>query len=318
MIQMKVESPVTVAVFGDVHLIDTPPSCRKDDYYEAMLSKLDTILSTNDAVVGLGDLFHRPAIPFAAFRKVVKLLLKHRKAGKTIWVIIGNHDVAHYNAGTLNHSALGLLDMLTLVRVVHDRATVGPVTFHVVPFARKAKFPQNVAGEHSVVLGHCFFEQSLDPGYSITREEVANSGARLVLLGHDHESYPDAVFGGTTLVRMGSLCRNTSHAYNLKRQVEYLRLHVDPVKGLTGWERQPVPALPAADVFNEAAFEKPDANPVTYVTNLTAVMERFQKLSARGSGQQYTMRQALQDVEAPAEVVGYLDEVYSRLGRVLR
>ena len=106
-----------IAFVGDAHLIETPPKSRKDDYFAAVISKINWIMDTNDVIVFLGDVFERSVMSIPSFHKVAIEILKRRKQGKRIFSILGNHDIPHYQAQSLSRTSLGLMNSLGLIKL---------------------------------------------------------------------------------------------------------------------------------------------------------------------------------------------------------
>lgn len=52
------EQEKRIAVVIDPHLVERNPRCRKDNFFEAALGKLEYLAQNNDYVVIAGDLFH--------------------------------------------------------------------------------------------------------------------------------------------------------------------------------------------------------------------------------------------------------------------
>ena len=95
-----------VAIICDPHIMERNPRCRKDNYLEAVIKKLDFVAKHSDKVIVAGDLFHIYSNSTFLFNKVYSLFSKH--LNKFI-VIPGNHDIFHNNYAFLDKTSVGSL-----------------------------------------------------------------------------------------------------------------------------------------------------------------------------------------------------------------
>ncbi len=94
-------------LMSDLHLRDTPPENRKDDYYLAMHDKLDCIRSLaieyNAEILDGGDLFHKWKASPWLLGWAIEHLPDH------ITTVPGNHDLPGHNMANLEKSGLHVL-----------------------------------------------------------------------------------------------------------------------------------------------------------------------------------------------------------------
>lgn len=293
-----------VAVVGDVHLADSSPRSWKADYFSTVLSELEFICKENDIVLFLGDVFHKPTLSNLGELRLIKLLAPF--AGK-VFSIVGNHDIYNMSLDSMPRTALQKFSELGLIRIF-ESMTIGGVFFEGLPMIRNPIIPP-AKTNCSVLLGHFFFEQALDPGFSITGADIEKKGHKVILLGHDHEPHPPMKIDGTLLVRPGSLTRNTSHKYNLSRQPTYIRISVDD-RGIVGIATLEIPAPIPSEVFNAEAFTAVTSSSVTFLANIKEMLAVFQKSSAKTATM--TIKNALTELKAPESVVECIRGVHER------
>lgn len=296
-----------IGIVGDQHLQETPPRSRKDDYFAQCLAELDYVLSENDYTIMLGDLFHRPSLNDESKQELANMLLKHRMAKKRIHSIVGNHDIFNMNMSSLARGSLGLMAKVGLLKLIGSEQIEG-LLIETIEMKRKPTVPTTEYSP-SILLGHVFFESSLDPKMSITREQVEKCGFDYLFLGHDHEPYKPMQFGKTIVMRPGSLCRNTSHAYNLNRQPCYVQLVLEQGK-IVSVETKEVPAPLPSEIFNDDAFKKPNSSTYAFVQNVQEILKGFERMAE--SKQAFTLRKALEEVKAPEPVQIYLKSLHER------
>ena len=306
-----------VAVVGDVHLNDSTPRSRNDaDYLGTLLDKLGHIYDENDVVIFIGDLFEKPTLSYVALRRIMAFFLLR---GKASYAIMGNHDLPNLNAHSLPRTALGLLETLNLIRILPESGgplTLGPLEFHVVPFGAMAMMPpEKPGGRVNILLGHCFYENGLDLEYSLKRADLQDCGYDYVFLGHDHSPYEPSRVGNTQLVRLGSVCRNTSEAHHLRRTPSYFRFELD--QGVSGVSIQPIPCLPAPEVFSPEVFEARETGALDTVS-IGSLLERFHKWSDSHIGARLTVLGVLKSMGAPDDLVQYIHDKYQALGMTLK
>jgi len=308
-----------IAIVGDSHLTDVSPKERIDpDYFGTILDKIRAIYENNDIIIHLGDLFDKPTLNHSALNRIFSFFLEMRN--KRIFSIIGNHDVPHLNSNLLFRTTLGHLDTLGFVRVVDENFKAGGISFDVVKFGSIAHIP--LEKKSDFLIGHCFFENEFDPDYSLKMKEVSESGYKNVFLGHDHSPYDIQKIGDTDLYRIGSICRNTAHNYNLKdikNRIRYIRLDVEngEVRGIT---LIPVPHLPAKDVFSQELFLSKSSsagnNMFGFLGNIDILLSRFN--SSHTDTQKATVLSIMDEMNVPLEIRSYIRDKYVSLGMELK
>lgn len=239
-----------IAVVGDVHLAERNPRCRKDNFLQAVLKKLDYIAKRSDKVIILGDLFHVHSNSTQLFNTLFKFFsIRHQH--KFI-CIPGNHDLFHNNLMSLDRTTLGSLYYTNAIDLKYQPFEIDNAKF-VVSLVNKDMENLPVDGDNSkILLGHNFYEMSLSPKESFTKDDIRKLNYRYVFLGHDHQPYEEEFIGNSILIRMGSLSRIDISKYNKDREIAYYEL--DSVT--LDYERHVVPVQPVSECYIEEAFTK--------------------------------------------------------------
>lgn len=110
-----------ITVIGDPHLNSTRPISRIDDYPAASIEKLaqirDAMIACDSKVaVILGDVWHKREQSFQYLCGVCDVLKSFADAGILVTTIVGNHDIAYEQMGTLDQRPLGLLFKTGLIK----------------------------------------------------------------------------------------------------------------------------------------------------------------------------------------------------------
>ncbi len=135
----KVNPRPDAILWGDLHLRDTVPSCRVDDYWQAQDAKVAFVrklaeqysdgLSNGPPVLVPGDVFDEwKASPY--------LLAWVLRTLPRIITTPGQHDLPYHNLGNLNKSGLAVLMQTkkALVLATHDTRAIPYSSYEVVGF----------------------------------------------------------------------------------------------------------------------------------------------------------------------------------------
>jgi len=303
----------TIAWVGDPHLSDIPPRSRKDEYLMSILNKLDAIFLENDLVIVLGDLFDKRNLSNRGVIELVKMLKKH--GFPPFYSIPGNHDVYNYNIHTLPKTTLGVLVAVGVVKLL-NQLKVGNILIESLPFERDPEVPKatmlpDTENVIRVLVGHCFFEGSFDPSFSITRSDVMGCGYDFLVLGHDHNVYKPVKVGKTNVVRVSSLSRGTSHEFNLKRMPYYLQTTLPGTVGDGFFQQRDVSADLPEEVFREEAIEKGKlTNSVAFSSNLSELLKNFEHQTTLHK--KHSLKEILKRMKVPTAIIAYLQDVHER------
>ena len=237
-----------VGILIDPHITDRH-RCRKDDFIETVLGKLDYVANNNDYVIICGDLFHTNSNSNYIFYRMYKFFMKH--VGK-FYCIAGNHDLLHNNLNMLEKTTIGSLALTGAINLYFDKFNIDGAEFVVSNVMKDlSKVPVD-SDNNKVLIGHNYLEMEGCAKESLTRDEIRALNYKLVFLGHEHKPYDEDFIGNSTLIRMGSLTRIDTQPYNKERKIYYYQLDTSTLE----YERYEVPSLPPEEVFTEEAFQR--------------------------------------------------------------
>lgn len=293
-----------ITFLGDPHLNSSCPVSRIDDFCAATLDKLRQVrdLMVNRGrkhLIILGDVFHKRGQSLSYLYQVMQVLQEFRAAGIWVGAIVGNHDLAYEDMGTLEGSPLGLFFQSGLIEhFTEAQVNAGEYSVCLKGF----DYPETLTPAQnqdwarvSVCVAHRFYESPLDVG-SIKQEDLVNLGYQAYVLGHDHVSYDPLAIGGRLLLRPGGMMRGTSHGYNLSRDVVVQTVVFKGTKQSPsmGIETDKLSIRPAGEVFSHEAVSKEDT-----LENLSAdITERVEGLLAK-----------MDETSADTSVYDYLDQI---------
>ena len=280
-----------IGICIDPHITDRH-RCRKDNFLDAVLNKLDFIAKNNDYVVIPGDLFHTSSNTNFIFYKVYKLFNKHK--GKFI-VTPGNHDLLHNNLHDLERTTIGSLALTGAMHLEFNNFKIDNAEFQVSHVMKDlSKIPVDSAN-HKILLGHNYLEMKGAEKESFTRNELRELNYKLVFLGHEHKPYEEELLGESILIRMGSLTRIDTQAYNKERKIYYYQLDSETLE----YEQKPVPCQKPSDIFTEEAYNSigRGKEEITFV-KLGDVLSKFKKKT----GGCYSLNEKLVKIASQKEI----------------
>lgn len=209
------KQPIAVLA-ADLHLRDTTPECRTDNYFDAQERKVRFIASFGLPVIVAGDFGDRAMWPNHMLRWFIGIL--EMKSG-TEWIVTpGQHDLPGNNLDRMLSGGLGVLEMLRKFSLRTD--CEGPVLLDDVavwffPWSvglhhpeRKImrKFRRNIAVTHQMVIK----DKPLWPGqeapkaHNLLRKFPEFDG---IVCGDNHRCFSVEDAGGRWLVNPGSMMR---------------------------------------------------------------------------------------------------------------
>lgn len=311
---------VSLILVSDIHINETAPASRIDDYEEAVFDKLNQIkiLAAKhkvSAIVQTGDLWHTPAPSRNSHRIVAKSIRVLSDFGCDFNLIPGNHDLTMGRIDKLEQQPLGVL---IESRAVHNLDgnpvdyTDGDLTVRVggVAYSRTieefkaipkgtADFMVSVVHEFATPDGKEFFGTE-----TWSYEELAKGESDYVLLGHDHSVIPIKVLEveGRSVVfdQPGSLMRGSLTSDNLERDVFVTLLEVNKVNGEVScnYTRIPLEIRPGSKVFNVQKHEDMKKNTSEFEEFCTRLSS--ESLSVKNASQ--IISENLDNMSIPPEV----------------
>lgn len=196
---------------GDVHIRDTKPKCRTDDFEEAQWEKLkfisDLQVEHDCPVLCSGDLFDywKPSLHLLA--KTVERLPKQ------FYTVYGNHDLPQHNLELVHKSGVHLLDKADVLNVLPGvHWGMKPVKEDII----------KVAGKKAIAW-HIHTYKKKEPWPGCASPKAIGLLKRypefdLILTGDNHLPFVQK-YDGRVLVNPGSMTRQTADQIDFKPRV---------------------------------------------------------------------------------------------------
>ena len=238
---------------NDVHVAERNHPCRKDNFMDTALGKLEYIAQNNDYVIITGDLFHVASNSLNVLYRMYTLFMKYK--GKFIG-IYGNHDILNRSMSLNNKTTVGLLKLVGAYDVKYrEEFDVAGVKFYATDVEQGNDTIPVDDDNTKVLVAHKYYNQP-DKGYeSFTPDDIRRLNYNMVFLGHDHKPYDEAFVGKSIIVRMGSLTRIDTQEYNKDRDIVYYQL-VTTGDGQFEYSTKVVPHKPTKDCYTEEGYAK--------------------------------------------------------------
>lgn len=269
----------SILVIGDIHADEKGPKSRKDDYFEAICEKLEESVQLSvqlkvDALLILGDLFHKMEPSGKCRNRILSILQQTKKQKVRVIIVEGNHD--NRNAPqNLPNSALGTLIQTNVVEYASEIPELGIGIGNYKPNIEESLRNGEYSGSHHLIQAFHANITVLPAIYEhiLFSDIPLNPKCKLVLAGHVHDTMTAENENGVRFINPGALCRNELNNYNMTRSIQcvYVKYMLDGSE--LDIEFIPLQsAKPSKDIFNiEAVQFKKDESTDTkqYIQQIT-------------------------------------------------
>lgn len=228
---------------ADLHLRDTQPKCRTDDFEKAQWKKFTTILDLcykhNAFWVDAGDFFHKAQPSLSLLEKTIHYLRRFQSGGRppVLATVAGNHDLPAHNMGRLNESGLGILKAAGLIQLLDSE----PIVVHMklqpnillygCSYGDDIPAPKHTDSNHVLVYHGMVYENEKDvipqnpapTGFDLLEQ---NPDYRIILTGHNHTFF-HCMEGHRHLINPGSMTRQTADQEKLIPHVSLWNARTD-------------------------------------------------------------------------------------------
>lgn len=216
----------TAIILSDIHLRDTQPICRKDDFWETQKKKLNWLRSfhknigTNVPILCAGDVFHE----WKTSPKLINMAIDFLP--NNIISIPGNHEMPNHNYELMNESGYGVLSKTQTIynqlkihkEVFNESKTINIYFF---PYGQELYSIDPKSREINIAIAHYFVYKGRKPfpgqltGVKSLMKQL--SGFDLIITGDNHTPFTHRD-GDRLLINPGCFSRQrTSEANNQPR-----------------------------------------------------------------------------------------------------
>lgn len=334
-------------IAGDLHWRGSNPRARRDDYMQALTTKLQEVIrlaNTHYAPIIIpGDLLNSPNTAWGIVGELINIL---RKADTPILTVSGNHDIYGSNPDSAARTPYGLMNLIGVIRDVEREpfAWNGPihkdkwvrVTGYgyrastdtpdgIWQFAAPELEEQNLPPDYVPIAKIHIVHSNLmldQPGHDMrhTLVDSVQTNADVIISGHYHPGLgrgevihrrPD----GVLFINPGALARTAATASDLTRQVGVVLLEVHE-DGHCGAEWVPLEsARPGEEVLSREHLE-------TLEEREGRIQDFLELLTEEGQARFLEMSEIIEDIaerdrlpaEVKAEALRRLSEAREALG----
>jgi len=333
-------------IIGDLHFRGENPRNRKDNYSEAILTKLYEVFQIArdyevDAIIIPGDVFDSSSVSLYTIGRLADFLITCKQKFRIeVLAISGNHDLPAGNKGAISRTPYGLLTKLGYLHDLEDydfevKESTSPFE---IPSALITGCGFDYQTDTSEGLNQYIAGQPYADGYPVihvvhsmllaspptfpmrhTLIDQVETDADIIISGHYHEG-----FGvirrkdGKLFINPGALCRLSASEAEMKRTVQVALL---TIRSKTDFEAELIPlqsARPAEEVLDrEAIVDKKEHE--------NWLESFFESLSHEGEAKFMEVREIVDSIasrekirpEVKDEALRRIGEAREKLGRVV-
>jgi len=240
---------------ADLHLTESTPTNRKDDYLKTQLRKFEFILkmtrkkSTDNLLCIAGDLFDKPKASYEFLSILISLIKKYKTK---IYYIPGQHDLRYHNPDIHNIP----IKVLESARCLH-RLTGVPKKINSVSFLGSGWNDSNqilytekgttVYVTHTMVINN----KLLFPGqsdYTTAKQIIKDYENDFIITGDNHKEHI-VKYNGRFNINCGCMLRNKKDMVNHQPYLWVINTDKKKVKRLK------IPIQPPEEVFDFGKIE---------------------------------------------------------------
>lgn len=303
---------VRALFFTDVHFTGRNPRCRKDNFLDTVIDKLNQIVELSkekncDFVLFGGDLFDTPSISNAVAGRCAKVLRKfHKLIG-----IAGNHDLFGNNIDNIKSTQLGLFEKAGLIDLLYkgDILIVNKGNLKIQFTGTPSHFgidDENIEDDYVIdktlenidksihIVHGMLMEKQLNPHMKVvTIDSIAHTKADLTLCGHYHRGFKPVTVNGKYFANPGSLSRVSADIGEINRKVGifYIEISKEDIK----IEVIPLKQQKGEDVLDRSQIEKNQYREIK-------IEEFMREISATSSIQSTDIRNIVRNIAQNKEL----------------
>lgn len=217
----------------DVHINDSAPESRKDDYKDAILAKLRQIGEVArergaHAVLDNGDFFHNKAASRNSHMMVREVIDVHKAYPCPIYVNPGNHDFPYGNIEYIDRQPLGVLfSTRVFERMTDVQFEEGDLTVRVVGLPYKVDFDvfdfdiERKGEDVLIVCAHTYASPTGTESFGresfLSYQDLAECTPDVFVFGHYHIDQGVQEVLGKTFINVGAVSRGSLTVDNMSR-----------------------------------------------------------------------------------------------------
>lgn len=264
-------SEIKVITSSDEHISDLTPGFRKDDYKDAILSKLEwqgdfARRVGAHALIRGGDFFHVKAANKTTMGLMAKVSSIHRSYPCPVYSIVGNHDMTRNDITTVGAQPIGVLfNSFVFFRIIKESFFAGSLHVRVIGIdydsymdadVLKGALEDDVDADYRIAVVHALAEnapserlQSFFNEHILDYRDLVFEGCPdAYVFGHYHKDQGIQDHMGVKFVNLGAISRGSLNVDNVDREPKVALLTFNS-QGMS-IEEHVVPHRQSSEVFN--------------------------------------------------------------------
>jgi len=322
---------VTLVWRTDIHMADTAPQSRTDDWAETILGKIAQVgviarAVKADAVLDGGDFFHLKSPGRNSHDLVRKVAAAHAAYPCPVFGNVGNHDVKYGSMEYLSESPLAVLFESGVFQRLYDeyeavfvhngfKVRVVGIPYHGTRYDMN-RFTGIVKKDEDrlVVIAHCLASPTGGSMFEaediISYKELANLDPDVWCFGHWHKDQGvTEIAPGKVVVNIGSMSRGSISQDDMGRKPSCVVMRFSPDN--VTFEKIALKVAPPEEIFNIAGKARMEARQTT----MDAVVERLKgTLNMREEGSVLDLVREVENISDPIRerTIHYLERAGAR------
>lgn len=214
-----------VLTLADIHIRDTAPRTRTDNFPETLFSKFSWCLELArkekcDAILIAGDIFHSVRTSYESIAKFIQIVKEHNKNNHSpkIYLIAGQHDLRNHTVDIKN-TPLAILNKTNVISILKNKEPYIYDNSDIYGCGWKEEIPKVIDKKRfNILVLHRMVVESnvLFPGQTnlIKAEDLLkDNDFDLIISGDNHQHFISS-YNGKYLINCGSLMRSNSNQIN--------------------------------------------------------------------------------------------------------
>ena len=211
---IKEKSMIKLIACADIHLRDSVPLSRIDDYWKAQEKKFEFLINTavqhNCDIYCAGDLFHKAKSSSYLEAWAINKLKRLKGTDSNFIVIPGQHDIPNHNIDMIKHSSIWVLQQAEVINLC--------TTYYGKPF---------VFEDQHIMMIHDMIHKDKPIHPDIKSAKAINllkkyPDVKLIISGDNHQPFVETSKQNWYLINCGSMMRMTADQINYKPKFYYV------------------------------------------------------------------------------------------------
>lgn len=197
---------------ADIHLRDSVPKCRTDDFLKAQWDKIAQVKNLCDKYkatwIDAGDFLHKAYPSLALIAKTLQIL-----HGTKIHTLFGNHDMPYHNQDKAWEAGFGVLYQAGVLKIL-DTLKIGDFQVYGWPYGQEYEIKPSKNGIRVLVYHGMIYKGRQDvlpevAGFTAKQFLKKYKDFDLIVCGHNHKQF-EVEIDGRVLINVGCLTRQTT------------------------------------------------------------------------------------------------------------